>query len=173
VSLHVYIGFDVQDAIKELDLAAYRVRKAQREGLQNIKDEVLRLYRLCTWTWKHKPDFEVDAKAEGDTTIRLDIGTDDDVFRWVDWGTRVGKGKYPIRPRHAKALRFMSGYSAKTIPEVFGSKQGGSFGDVVHRRVVMHPGIKPRHFTKNIFKLMMKEGRSIMEYAMKKVAGWR
>lgn len=169
MSLHVYIGFDVQDAIKELDLAAYRVRKAQREGLQNIKDEVLRLYRLCTWTWKHKPQFEVAAKSEGDTTIRLDIGTDSAIFGYVDWGTRP----HVIRAKRAKALRFMSGYSAKTIPEVFGSKQGGSFGDVVHRQQVRHPGTKPRHFTKNIFKLMMKEGRSIMEYAMKKVAGWR
>jgi hypothetical protein len=169
VSLHVYIGFDVQAAVKELNLAAYRVRKGQREGLNDIKEEALRLYRLCTWTWKHRPEFQVDAKQEGDTTIRLDMGTDSAVFGYVDWGTRP----HVIRAKHAKTLRFMSGYSAKTIPGVFGSKQGGPFGQPVFRRQVMHPGIKPRNFTRNIFKLLTKEGPGIMEAALKRVAGWK
>lgn len=46
-------------------------------------------------------------------------------------GTHAGKGPYPIRPRRARALRFMSG------------------GAVVFSRGVMHPGVPATHWLMN------------------------
>jgi hypothetical protein len=106
-------------------------------------------FKSTTATWDHKVKFNRDV-TDTIRKIRLSVGTDDEVYRWIDKGTRKN---YPItghlkRSGRRGMLAFPSGkYSAKTTPGVIGSvgtsPRGGGTTIV---RSVTHPGIKPRKF---------------------------
>jgi hypothetical protein len=129
----------------------------RRAGTQVKKD-----YESTTATWRHKPRFVkvVSLMAPGPTLL---VGTDDEIYGYVEEGTRP----HIILPRRAKALRFKTGYKAKTRPGVIGSFPGGASGPVVFSQGVLHPGTKPRDFSKKIQEKREKWFRRQMEAAMR------
>ena len=130
--------------VKEKDMAA----ALKGEGEQVARD-MQADYRRTTASWSHQVTFEKLVDTQADGSFSALVGTDDRIYGYVDQGTH---GPYPI-PKVAggKMLKFKGGYRAKTTPGRIGSHGGGAFGAFKFRRQVMHPGIKPRRFTKMIF----------------------
>ena len=104
-------------------------------------------YEATTRTWRTRPDFK-----QINDLVRVnpytEVSTTSEIYGFVDRGTKPHK----IFPRKARFLRFQTRYTAKTTPTVLDSKAGGSFGDVVHRQSVNHPGTQARKFTITIKK---------------------
>lgn len=143
--------FVITSNIREVERALTELRKdlwpkAFQSAAKEIGREALRDYRRVTNTWHHKPDFEQVIDVDGDE-VQLLIGTDDEIFGYVDQGTRP----HIIMPKKPGGrLAFQSGYRAKTVPGTLKSFSGGKFGPKVVRPWVMHPGTKARRFTQMI-----------------------
>lgn len=114
------------------------VKKALEESAKKAQKEL----ESTASTWRHRPSFVVVPVADG-----LVIGTDDEIYEFVDQGTRA----HLIKPRRAKRLKFFTGGSPKTSPGVIGSRSGspGSQGPI-YAKGVRHPGTKARGFTEKI-----------------------
>lgn len=119
-----------------------RMTKAVRAGLDDAAKEAKADFESTTATWSHQPTFVMD---QG--TFSVKITTDDDVWNMLEQGTRPH-----IIVAHGRALRFSSGYRAKTRPGFIGSTSGGTSGATVFRRVVHHPGTKARGWSALIAK---------------------
>lgn len=104
-------------------------------------------FKKTVATWNDKPTFS--AKVDQGAAVggvRIQIGTDDPVYGYVDEGTKP----HLIKAKKG-ALAFRGGkYRAKTRPRVIGSTSGGATGKTVYARAVHHPGTKKREFTKTI-----------------------
>lgn len=99
-------------------------------------------------TWDNKPKFEIIV-AVGPKSIDIFIGTDDEVYGYVDKGTK----EHIIQPKKpGGTLAFQSQYKPKTIPNMIGSRSGGSSGETRFAKWVIHPGTKARNFSKIIKK---------------------
>jgi hypothetical protein len=107
-----------------------------------------------TWSKESKPRFSILRK----TGERI-VYTGSKIYKFVDGGTKphniVAKGKKP--------LKFKSGYRAKTSPGKIGSGSGGTSGSWVSKRMIKHPGTKPRKFSETIAKKWRKELPEIMQ----------
>jgi hypothetical protein len=111
-------------------------------------------FGVTTQTWQHRPRFVIIRK----TGERI-VGTSDEVYGYVDHGTRA----HVIRARSNKPLAFKTGYRAKTSPGKIGSSSGGASGSNVFARAVNHPGTKARKFSETIAKKWRKELPEIMQ----------
>jgi len=99
-------------------------------------------------TWERKPKFEMIV-AVGPNSIDIYVGTDDEIYGYVDRGTK----EHIIQPKKpGGVLAFKSQYKPKTIPNMIGSRSGGSSGNTVFASWVIHPGTKARNFDKVIQK---------------------
>lgn len=130
----------------------------RKAGKTIVKDD----YGAITQNWKHKPKFDVLISLTGPGPVIL-VGTDDEIYRYVDEGTRP----HTIRPKRAKVLAFNAGHTAKTMPGVIGSRPGGPFGETVFAHEVKHPGTKARNFEKAIKKKRTPWFKREMEKALK------
>ena len=128
-------------------------KQAMIAELGRQSDQVLRLYLATTRTWKRQPKFRVDFKY-GNEPVRegggaaFAVTTDDEIFHYVDQGTRP----HIIKARHAAALAFQTGFTAKTRRRILGSRSGRRSGGIVRPKQVMHPGTQARQFTQEIQK---------------------
>ncbi len=123
---------------KMFDLS--RIERAIKTAMQKTAQEAVEDYEQCVATWKHKPSFEITATKDGAV-----VGTDDEIFEYVDEGTRP----HTIQVKNGRVLRFRTGYQAKTRPGTIGSSSGGESGGVVYTpKPIQHPGTKARNFTK-------------------------
>jgi hypothetical protein len=111
-------------------------------------------FGVTTQTWSNKPRFTIIRK----TGERI-VGTSDEVYGYVDHGTRA----HVIRARANKPLAFKTGYRAKTSPGRIASTSGGASGDSVFARAVNHPGTKARKFSETIARKWRKELPEIMQ----------
>lgn len=118
-----------------------RFAKAAELGLEDAAKEALKDFEATTATWEHKPAFTMKKFGDG-----YEIGTRDEIYGYVDLGTRP----HIIRPRRAKRLRFSPGSRAKTSPGRIGSSSGKGGSGAVFAKQVNHPGNKPRGFSKLI-----------------------
>lgn len=114
------------------------IKAAVDAAYKEAAEGALEDFQKTTATWDHQPDFEIKKHADGYL-----IGTRDDIYGYVDKGTRP----HIIVVKNAKRLRFQSGYRAKTRPGYIGSQGGGASGDVVFKRSVNHPGSTGRGFS--------------------------
>ena len=146
------ITVDVSEVMHKLDPREFKL--AMTAAGKEIGKEVKRDFQKPTRTWRHKVGFEVLTNVTSNG-IEILAGTDDKIFGWLEHGTRP----HWIRPKRAKALRFMSGFHPKTTPGHLGSGQGGSYGDIVFSRGVRHPGTKPRRWLPIIARRAEKFGR--------------
>ncbi len=122
------------------------VEQAQRglkRGLDRSANEARGRLRVAVASWKHKPDFQIDAP---DDTTRI-ISTDDDIFLFQDAGTKP----HTIVPRYRRYLRF--------VP-----RSGNAY---VFAKRVHHPGTQPANWTKNIARQMVQRMPVIFAETMK------
>jgi len=143
------------------------ITAAANEAARDIQKD----FEATTKTWNHKPQFvkEVDTKA---SPVQVLVGTDDEIYRYVDEGTKphpIFAGIYTGKS-NKKALSFQWGgkgsYRAKTSPGVIGSKAGGPTGPFVAFPFVQHPGTKPRNFDITIQKKWEPKFKRLMEKAL-------
>lgn len=121
------------------DVAAYR--RARTRALDTTARWVKAQQEKTTATWRDKPSFEITAPAEN---ARI-IGTDDDVYGYVNDGTRPH-----VIVAHGKVLAFAPGGAVKTRVRVIGSGAGSRGGTTVFRPRVHHPGTEARDFSETI-----------------------
>ncbi len=139
--------------------------KAMQKAVQKSAALALRDLASTTRTWVHKPVFDVTiTQTGGDYSVTA--GTDDQIYQWVNDGTK----RHAIRPKRSKYLRFSSGYKAKSRPGIIGSVNGGSFGNDVFSKGVMHPGSRGRMFTQKIASRRQVTTRQEIEHAIANIA---
>ena len=124
-------------------LTVDKVRRVVKEALDDVSSDVLRDFVETTESWNHKPVFQRRATVDG-----VEVYTDDEIFRFVDLGTKP----HDIYPRNAPRLRFQSQYTAKTTPGNIASRSGGKSGPFVFAKKVRHPGFEGRKFTETIMR---------------------
>lgn len=116
---------------------------------RKIATEMKRDFDRTVSTWDTKPKFtkEVDFGAE---ILSIEVGTDDDIYRFVSDGTdakpRVARG-YGGVPG-AKAIKMVP-YSPKTFPGNIDATAGGETpgSTPIYRRYALNAGkIRPRDF---------------------------
>ena len=138
-------------------------------AILKVADEMEDDFKKTTETWEHPVKFEKITDVSENMSIL--VGTDDEIYGYVDKGTRPHK-IYP--KRQGGKLYFKWGgsgsYRAKTTPNVIGSQGGGSSGDMVAFPYVNHPGTKARNFDKIIQKKWQVRFKRRMEDAMKRAA---
>lgn len=160
----------VSKAIKASRLKDEAMRMELLNAMRRFGTLAKKEYEKTTETWENKPKFDSIVSLSGDgPTVVTGVsggGKAAEIYRYVDEGTRphmiFPKGDYP--------LAFQSGYNPKTAPNIIGSKAGGSYGDMVYARGVMHPGTEARNFDKAIEKEMKPRFKREMEEAMRKAA---
>lgn len=119
-----------------INVRAYEV--AIQNAIKDAERHAIGLFERTVASWEHKPAF----RAGGNLFDRW-IGTQDVVYDYVAHGTRP----HVIRPRDPGGkLAFQTGYTAKTSPNVIGSRPGGASGNTVYANEVMHPGTEARNF---------------------------
>ena len=150
--------------IKPTRLKVDALRLELLNELRAVGVEIKQDFEKTTATWDRKVAFETQISLSGGAQV--EVSTSDEIYGYVDQGTRP----HVIRPKRAKALRFQSGYVAKTTPGVIGSSAGGPFGDTVFSRGVNHPGNAPRNFSKGITELWQMKFKRKMQQAMSSAA---
>jgi hypothetical protein len=148
---------------KAFNSKAFETEFEKRMG--KVGEQIRRDFEKTTATWKKKPKFEVLLSAKGGA-VEILVDTDDKIFGYVELGTRP----HVILPRKAKALKFKSKFSPKTSPGFIGSRAGGSSGSDVFSKGVLHPGTKPRNFSKTIKKMREPWFKREMETAINTAA---
>lgn len=130
----------IKPKVRQKDFAE-AVAVVQRE-MQRAAEGTLVDLRASTGTWKTKVRFTVRVGAD-----KFSVRTDNKIFGYVDEGTRP----HIIRPKRPRGiLRFQTGYRAKTMPNVIGSREGGAFGPFATAKEIRHPGSAPRNFSRKI-----------------------
>ena len=123
--------------------------------------DIKRDFERTTATWDHQPEFEIILGIQHGAEVM--VCTDNEIYRYVNDGTE----EHVILPVNAKALRFREGFIPKTRPGTLISSAGASFGMVLFRAGVIHPGSKPRNFEKRLQKIWQPRFKSRMEKAFK------
>lgn len=154
----------VYKVIKPSRLKEDALRLTLLNEIRKVGTQIKADFEKTTASWDHKVAFEEQVSLAGGPQV--EIYTTDKIYGYVDQGTRP----HAIRPVRAKALRFQSGYKAKTAPGVIGSGAGGPFGDTVFSKGVQHPGNAPRGFSKEIEKIWTPRFKRAMEKAMSQAA---
>lgn len=139
--------------------------KAVKAAVQKSAALVLKDLHATTRTWRTKVAFDVTITQVGDD-YAVTAGTDNPIYGWVNDGTK----RHAIRPKRGKYLRFSSGYKAKTKVGLINSYDGGSFGNDVYSKGVMHPGFIGRKFVEAIAKRRQVTVRQEIDQSIAKVA---
>lgn len=137
-----------------------KIEKGVRAALDTAKDGVLDDFEATTQGWEHNVAFTATAERDGYT-----VGTDDEIYGYVDQGTR------PHVIVGAPVLRFQSGYKPKTAPRVIGSGGGGATGGIVYTRRVNHPGTEAREFSQTIAEKWQRELPLLINEALGDIIG--
>lgn len=150
--------------VKPINPNKFKSAEFEREiarALESVANDIMLDFELTTATWKHDVKFTKLLQV-GPAEASALVGTDDEIYRYVDKGTRPHK----IFPRRAKALRFWSIFIPKSQPNTLTSGYGMIGGEQVYRKYVKHPGTKARNFTKTITKMWQRKFKTRMERAI-------
>jgi len=137
---------------------------AMQEAGHKTGKEAVRLFRGTVRSWRHQPTFDYAVEAKGSSFDVL-AGTSDAIYGFVDEGTRP----HVIAAVHAPYLAFQLGYKAKTTPGSLQSRAGGATGKMAFAKVVHHPGIRARGFTKLV---KQKAGQFAIEEFNRQLKKW-
>lgn len=165
------ITSNINEAQAYLRKAFDRYPKAVQTGIERAVKDIRADLERSTATWQHDVKFDVTTQIQG-RNIQTTVGTDDEIFGYVDQGTRP-HAIAPKRPGYP--LRFQAKYQAKTTPGQIWSKPGGALGPFVRAMSVWHPGTKARKILETVLR---KHDTSILRYIeaelIKVLAGrWR
>ena len=127
---------------KKLIADPARLSRALTNAMNGVAKDIQLDFRVTTQTWKHKPEFAITSPA----TYERQIATDDQIYAWVNDGTRA----HDIAPKGGGVLRFNTPFQSKTLPNQIQSRSGSTGTTPAVARVVHHPGTKPRAFDKAI-----------------------
>lgn len=114
------------------------VQRGMREAAEAAKAD----FEQTVATWKHQPSFTI----QPDGAAGFMVGTDDEIYRYVDEGTKP----HVIVVKRARFLRFAPGGQPKTSPGRLTSAPGAAGNGAVFRKRVNHPGTKARLFTQQL-----------------------
>ena len=140
------------------------------KALKNLEKDALTDFQRTVVTWKNKPTFT--SKISLHNPLSLEIGTEDEIYGYVDLGTKP----HIIRAHTDKGLFFTGRITKgepKTEPNViqaFPGKRGTGLTNIMQ---VNHPGNKPRNFSKIIGKTykteLSKEVKNALERFKRRV----
>ena len=143
----------------KVDAVRLELLNALRKSGRHIRKD----FNQTTKSWKKKPKFEMAVSLKLPPGPQVSVTTDNEIFGYVDQGTKP----HPIKPKKpGGVLVFQPLYTAKTAPGIIGSGQGGSSGDSVFAKGVMHPGTEARRFSKTIAKAHSKKFARLMQEAI-------
>jgi hypothetical protein len=161
------------------------IRSEVREAYRKFCEDAIKILKRDIATWNTKPEFKYRVAA-GEKIWYVSISVDKKtkagrIYDYVDRGTGKNAGKgglYPIYPRNTKALKFDVPTPTKSTPGIAGIPgtvlaSGISQQETVFSKKVMHPGIRPRNFTKSLKRVLnnreqVKGFRSVTEAAIKR-----
>lgn len=126
---------------KKLIADPAKLSRALTNAMNGVAKDIQVDFKTTAQTWTTKPDFPITSPA----TYERQIATDDQVYAWVNDGTK----EHDIRPK-GRILRFNTPFTSKTVPNQILSRSGGSGSTPAIARAVHHPGTKPRAFDKAI-----------------------
>lgn len=164
----------VAKAIKPKRLNDKAMRLTLLNAVRKAGTQIKKDYEGTTKTWKRKPKFETLVSLKGGPTIL--VYTSNEIYGYVDRGTRGGEGEGPTYEiwagyytgkSEAKVLAFPSMFTPKTKRGSLESGSGSSGEVDTFRPYVEHPGIKSRDFTKTIKKTREPWFKRQMEAAMR------
>ena len=96
-----------------------------------------------SWTRKVGFAYEVDLSGRDASVLTGPATGNVKIWNYINEGTRTR----PIVPKRAKALRFRTGYKAKTRPWHIGSGRSSHTGDWVSTKLVRAHSIQAREWT--------------------------
>lgn len=156
--------------VKPQRLRDKRVRLTFLNAMRKTGTAIRKDFERTTRTWEHKPKFDTLVSLTGPGPVLM-VGTDDQVYRYVNDGTRphlIMAGIYTGKSEK-KALAFQGTYTAKTVPGVLDAREGGGSGDTVLRAWVHHPGTEPRHFDEQIQGMWEAKFKRLMEDVLSQI----
>jgi len=157
---------------KIIDKQRRAVRRQLEKTLgKKVRDQLIEYFEDVVSDWRGKPRFRGTIGLRPDNimltvapVVKEKMGK---VFNWIDLGTGLygpSGQRYPIRPKTAKMLRFRPFYLSRTKPIARAHVGPGiAIGKPVFAKEVMHPGIKPRHFSREVRKKMRPQFRRAIE----------
>jgi len=125
---------------------------AVEEESKRIGNEMLKDFRKTVRTWNDKPRFR-KAISVGPRSVDILVGTDNDIYRYVNDGTRV---RYAVMSRD---------FIPKTRVRHIGSFRGRGGMVFINKNHPM-PGIVGRHFDEEIQKKWQSRYKKAMERVM-------
>lgn len=134
-----------------------------KKQLKEAEKQMHELYQQTVETWDTEIRFVGEVSEEGDILYAA-VYTGQKEYAWVHEGTKPHKIK-PKKP--GGVLAFAGTYTAKTVPGVIQSRQGGPQGDMIFTKEVNHPGTKGRNFTEAIKKQFQPIFTQLMEQAIR------
>lgn len=168
----------------------YAVRRMYPQVLQEVRKGYEDLAKIAIgvledniamFSDEHKPTFTSKitvSKGKWQMVIKYDARTRaGKVYRYVDEGTGMAGGyredRYVIRPKKAKALHFFTPFIPKTQGRSGVPPMSSLMPEAEHfRQAVLHPGIDPRHFNKELFEHLKSRRpgsfRNVTEAAVKR-----
>ncbi|MCX7851808.1 MAG: hypothetical protein N2383_03390 [Caldilineales bacterium] len=129
-------------------------------GVTQMIDVAATAMHRTTRTWRTPPLWQRQASTTP-TGARASLSSNDRRLLWLEYGTRP----HPIRPRMARALRFLwdgpGSYGAKTSPGLLDSRPAIYPRTPVYRFGVSHPGFRPRAWLPVLLELLAQQAYAI------------
>lgn len=133
------------------------VFREEIDATMNIMARSMELdFERTVATWNDKPKFKKEVTRKGGNPT-ISVTTTDPIYFYVDNGTRV-----------RRAL-MSDDWKSKTTPEVIGSGKGKGHVVFISKHLKL-PGIKARHFSKNIAKKWKPEFQRQIKNALARAA---
>ena len=143
----VTVQSNALDVANKLGVKAEALNRVTTYFGKEVARKVKLDFQRTTQNWNRRPEATSDVSVVGATVV-VTAGIMDYIWTLVDKGTPAHEIA-PTKPGGMLAFQWggVGSYVAHTTPGIIGSAPGGPVGDVVFRRVVHHPGTKPRGFT--------------------------
>lgn len=117
-----------------------RVRLNLLSMAHKVEREIKKEFKKTVETWEREVIFETKISLIGGPSIK--VWTYNQIYGWVNDGTP----EHPIAAKNKPELAYRRGFKSKTVPRKISSRVGKTFGRMVRKKAVVHPGIVPREF---------------------------
>lgn len=142
------LNIGIQAVVPGRRLKTKDFEAAIERALIRTANQVQAEFKKTTRTWLTQVDFYITRVYRTSAALYINIGTDNEIYRYVSRGTKP----HVIKPKKSRVLAYSSGYRPKTRIGRISSSAGGSFGNSVFSGEVNHPGTTGRRFEELIAK---------------------